>query len=254
MEGASRLLAARRADGAKLEWDAAAAQVAERLKSAAGDGRVGALLSPRLSAETLFAWRQVLRGLGHVPIGVWSMIDGSDDDLLIRADKASNALGAQWILGSDTDARGVLEATGEGRLETLLVVGDVLDPAGTPAFGDPSAQPKELIYVGPFDEGTAEQAQLCLPAAAWAEEDGTLVNFEGRIQRAARARRPRGDCRPGWRVAADVGRAAGIELPAWADAADVLASLAQEVAPFSGLTVESIGLLGVTPDTAAAES
>jgi len=254
VEGAPRLLAAQRKDGAKLEWDAAVEQAAARLKTAAAAGRAGALLSPRLTAETLFAWRQVLRTLGDVPIGIGSLVDGEDDELLIRADKAANATGARWILGDHTDAREVLDAVELGRLDSLLVVGDVLDPGNTPPLDETQlSKLSEVIYVGPFAGGAAEQAQFRLPAAAWAEEDGTLVNFEGRVQRTARAHRPRGDCRPGWRVAADIGLAAGLELPAWADAADVLASLAAEVAPFAGLTTESIGLLGVTPDAATAE-
>ena len=83
-----------------------------------------------------------------------------------------------------------------------------------------------------------------LPAAAWAEEDGTMVNFEGRVQRVFRCHMPRDEGRPGWRVVADLGRAAGLEPPPWGSAEEVFQSLAEGVAPLSGLTGESIGLLG----------
>jgi predicted molibdopterin-dependent oxidoreductase YjgC len=85
---------------------------------------------------------------------------------------------------------------------------------------------------------------VLLPSAAWSEADGTIVNFEGRIQRVRRCHLPRGEGRPGWRVARDLAEAAGLEMPQWTDSAEVLASLAERVAQYRGIDVESIGLLG----------
>jgi NADH-quinone oxidoreductase subunit G len=127
------------------------------------------------------------------------------------------------------------------------VLGDPLDPADTPAIDD-AARAKlagGLIYVGPFLDATAQQSAVLLPAASWSEEDGSLVNFEGRVQRVHRCHRPRGEGRPGWRVAADVAAQAGTPLPAWTSAADVLAALAASVEPFADVTQERLGLLGL---------
>jgi NADH-quinone oxidoreductase subunit G len=102
-----------------------------------------------------------------------------------------------------------------------------------------------LIYVGPFADATAAGATVLLPCAAWAEEDGTYVNFEGRVQLVRRCHLPRGEGRPGWRVSADLGAARGLEPPVWASFDDVLRSLGESVAAFRGLSEESIGPLGV---------
>ena len=99
--------------------------------------------------------------------------------------------------------------------------------------------------MGPFLDATARAASLRIPACAWFEEDGSLVNFEGRVQWTRRCHLPRGEGRPGFRIAADVAAAAGIEPPDWGVAADVLAALAAEVEPFAGLSEERLGLLGV---------
>ena len=77
------------------------------------------------------------------------------------------------------------------------------------------------------------------------EADGTYVNFEGRAQRVRRCHLPLGEARPGWRIAADVAAAAGAPLPAWADADDVLRTLASGVKEFEGVTVDAMGLLGM---------
>ena len=73
-----------------------------------------------------------------------------------------------------------------------------------------------------------------------------MVNFEGRVQQVRRAHLPHGEGRPAWRVARDVAEAAGIEFPAWTDAGEVLATLADTVEEYRGLDVEAIGLLGVS--------
>ncbi len=49
---------------------------------------------------------------------------------------------------------------------------------------------------------TARRADVVLPAASFAEKDGTFVNIEGREQKIRQAMPPRGDARPDWRIIA----------------------------------------------------
>ena len=234
--------------GQDVEWDAALEAVAGQLKTAAEAGRVAAILSARLTSETLFAFRELFDGLGleRVRVGVRRIERGENDELLIRADKGANGRGAAWIFGEQADETAVLEAVSRGEVDTLLVAGDPLDPQDTIVL-DAEARGKlqHLIYAGPFSEVATEQATLAIPMAAWSEEDGTYVNFEGRVQRVRRSHLPRGEGRPGWRVAADLLRAAGGEAPDWSTAADVLEALAGKVTEYESLTEEKVGLLGV---------
>jgi len=226
--------------------------VADQLKSAAAAGRAAAIFSPRLVSETYFAWRKLFDEMGEVRVGVHSLARGENDELLVRADKGANAQGAAWVLGDGADARAILDQVAGGQIDTLLVFGDPLDPEDTPILGDEHrAKLGRLIYVGSFLDATARHASLSLPAAAWAEEDGSFVNFEGRVQWTRRARLSRGEGRPGWRVAADVAEKAGVELPGWTSTADVMKTMAENVAEFGGLTDERLGLLGAAPRAAA---
>jgi NADH-quinone oxidoreductase subunit G len=253
MEQAERLAGAAAPAGTTMEWDAAVRRAAEALRQAAGAGKAAAIFSPRLTSESIFAWKRLLEALGGALTGVRRLESGADDRLLIRADKGANSTGAAWLLGADATEGRVQEALARGDVETLLVLGDTLDPADSATLDDRlRGKVKELIYVGPFLDAAARNATMLLPAAAWAEEDGTIVNFEGRIQRLRRARLPRGEGRPGWRVASDLAQAAGVDWPAWSVAGEVLAELGGEAEAWAGLDEDRIGMLGVVVASTAA--
>ena len=227
-------------------WDAAVAELAKRLRHDARQGRVAVVASPRLPSETLYAWKKLGAALGDVKIGVRRLERGEDDEILIRADKGGNSQGAAWIFGADATAEALLRGAAAGEFDTLVVLGDPLDPADTVELtNDMRKKLRHVFYVGPFRDAACEAADVKLPAAAWGEEDGTLVNFEGRVQRARRARRAPGESRPGWRLVADLAAAAELVWPAWGSADDALATLSAEVPAFDGLDAQTIGLLGV---------
>jgi NADH-quinone oxidoreductase subunit G len=56
------------------------------------------------------------------------------------------------------------------------------------------------VYIGHHGDAGAKQADLVLPAAAYAEKHGTYVNLEGRVQRAERAVFPPGEAREDWAI------------------------------------------------------
>jgi len=99
-----------------------------------------------------------------------------------------------------------------------------------------SAERKGYSGVGLFSRRAPDAVETSLGAAD--------LDREGRVQLVRRCHRPRGEGRPGWRIAADVARAAGVELPPWGSTGEVLETIAAEVGAFSGLTEENVGLLG----------
>ena len=128
-------------------------------------------------------------------------------------------------------------------MDTLLVVGDPLDPADTPPLPK-DAVLKLLVFVGPRLAGAAQRAGVALPAAAWSEEDGTVVNFQGHVQLVQRAHLPHGEGRPGWRIVLDLAEAAALPLPAWTSSAEVFGALASAVPEMAGLSHADLGMLG----------
>ncbi len=242
-QGAVRLESAR-IGSAESSYDAAVEAAAGKLAAAARAGKLAVVASPRTLCEDLFAWHELLSGLGGATWGVRSIVRGSDDAILVRADKGANAKGARWILGAAATEDAVVNALAAGQVTTLLVLGDTLDPTDTFALPAASRSFVEVIFSGPFLSGAAEGAAISLPSASWSEADGTYVNFEGRAQRVRRCHLPLHEARPGWRIAADVAAAAGFALPEWTSSDDVLRAVAYSVKDMSGVSPEAMDLLG----------
>ncbi len=245
LEAAGRLPHAQDGDGSEIDWDDAVARAGQSIRAAATAGRLGVIVSPRATNETLHTLNKLINGVGGAKRGVQRIHRGEDDDLLIRADKGANSAGAAAIAG-DGDAGGVIDAARNGELDTLVVMGDPLDPADTIDLDGVVGKLGQLIHIGPFLDAVSKTAHLRLPVSAWAEEDGTMVNCDGRVQLVRRCHRPRGEGRPGWRVMQDLIEGAGLESPGWSSWGEVYDALSQEVGAFRGTTSETIGLLGVT--------
>jgi NADH-quinone oxidoreductase subunit G len=69
------------------------------------------------------------------------------------------------------------------------------------------------VYIGHHGDAGAKQADLVLPAAAYAEKHGTYVNTEGRVQRGEKAAFPPGEAREDWAILRAVSQLAGKTLP-----------------------------------------
>jgi formate dehydrogenase alpha subunit len=61
-----------------------------------------------------------------------------------------------------------------------------------------------LVAQDVFINESGAFADVILPAAAWAEKDGTFTNTDRRVQRVRQALAPRGQARPDWQIITDV--------------------------------------------------
>jgi predicted molibdopterin-dependent oxidoreductase YjgC len=100
-----------------------------------------------------------------------------------------------------------------------------------------------IIFIGPNRNATSEFAHILLPAASWAEKDGSFTNFASRVQRIHAAVEPLGDARPEWMILKRLGKALGVSVP-YLEAGDVFAAIGQSVPAFAGLSYESVGSNG----------
>ena len=99
-----------------------------------------------------------------------------------------------------------------------------------------------LVLIDTRRTETSLYADAVLPAASFAETDGTFTNHAGRVQRIQRAFSPPGDALEGWRLLADLGRALGDSRP-WPSAETVFDALSSEIEAFSGLDYARLGVL-----------
>ena len=92
------------------------------------------------------------------------------------------------------------------------------------------------ITENPIDAATAAKAELALPAATFAEGDGTFVNSEGRAQRFIQVYAPEGEIRESWRWLRAMRIAAGHAAASeWENLDLVLASLEAALPAFQGI-------------------
>ncbi|TCD05297.1 NADH-quinone oxidoreductase subunit G [Erythrobacteraceae bacterium CFH 75059] len=68
------------------------------------------------------------------------------------------------------------------------------------------------VYVGHHGDRGAHAADIILPAASYAEKDGTFVNTEGRVQTAEAAVFPPGDARADWTIMRALADVLGVDV------------------------------------------
>ncbi len=124
------------------------------------------------------------------------------------------------IVTEGMTARQMIQAAGNGKLQALYVAG--LDPVGANPQARAALEKVGLLIVQDlFLTPTAQLADYVLPAASFAERDGTYTNAERRVQRFRAGRNNLDESRPDWQIFAAVGRAlaAMVTAPAMAVAA-----------------------------------
>lgn len=104
-----------------------------------------------------------------------------------------------------------LAAAGDGSLKALYIVG--ANPAQSAADGAAVRQALQkvefLVVQDMYLTETAKYAHVVLPAASFAEQDGTFTNHERTVQRIRQSIPPVGLSRPDWRIFCEIGQALG---------------------------------------------
>jgi predicted molibdopterin-dependent oxidoreductase YjgC len=107
-----------------------------------------------------------------------------------------------------------------------------------------------VVVIGTAMPANLPKADIILPIANVVEEEGTLTNLRGRVQRFLQAKATPGMARPSWYVLADLLGAMG-ERAEYHTAADAFAALAAGEPAFGGLSYDSLGLRGLPVADAA---
>ncbi|MGE0455201.1 MAG: 2Fe-2S iron-sulfur cluster-binding protein [Vicinamibacteria bacterium] len=242
----SRLGSARLKNGewTKMALDPAVGAVSERLRDA---GTATAFVaSPQASNEDLFAFRKLAEAAGgKLDFRVGNPQDRlrvREDEVLRRADHNPNTQGCLDLgLGRDGVAA-LLDACRKGAVKALVLQGPEL--LKLPEAADAIAKVEFVTVMATHEGPELEQADAVLPAAAFAEYEGTFTNYQRRVQRFRRAFAAQGDAQPRFEIAGALLRGLGKPLPA-ANARDFFRLLAAEAPGYAGLDYKKIGSQGV---------
>lgn len=223
------------------DWPQALDRLASLVRTSAGT--VVILASGRASTESLgFVRRLAGRGGSlvsavKVPLGEEAPLAGVPN-LALRRERVPNLDGARMV-GYDAEWEAALEAA---RGASLVLVLDA-DLDATEA--DRLAGARAVVVLGSVQHDWVEaRATLALPVTSMAEENGTWVNRDQRVQRYAQARSSAGMSRPAWWVAAE---ALAMLEPAGAGpetAAEAFTALGGWIPALSGLSYAGLGFSG----------
>jgi formate dehydrogenase major subunit/formate dehydrogenase alpha subunit len=92
-----------------------------------------------------------------------------------------------------------------------------------------------LVVQDIFLSATAAKADVVLPAASFAEREGTYTNTERRVQLTERAVSPPGQARPDWEIICEVSRRAGYPM-VYGSTAEIMAEINRLTPSYAGIT------------------
>ncbi|PKL82395.1 MAG: NADH-quinone oxidoreductase subunit G [Ignavibacteriae bacterium HGW-Ignavibacteriae-3] len=170
----------------KESWEAALKHAAKSLKNFKSS-EMAFIGSPYATCEDNYALVKFAKSLGVSNIiYIDHLIPGDRDDILIREDKTPNSLGAELVgmksAKNGSELASLYKGIKEGKIKALYVMEE--DVASFSNEFENVLPKLELLIVNASNENkTTLLADVVFPSSSFAEKHGTLVNFQGRVQR-----------------------------------------------------------------------
>ena len=140
----------------------------------------------------------------------------------------------------------MMAAAEEGNVKGLLVVGEnpMISYPDTKKIKQALLSLEFLAVCDIFPTETTELADVVLPAASFAEKDGTFTSTERRVQLVRRALPPCGECRPEWEIISDL--LSRFDVPTdYTSPADVMEEIASVTPIYGGVIYDRLGTDGL---------
>ena len=227
-------------------WAEANAVVATELKKFPAN-QVAIIGSGRMTNEELLLTKKIAASIGDTRLALVPRF-GEADNLLVAADRNPNSVGTQMVWQS-SDPAGSLNAIREGvrngSIKALISLGeDLLSEGGFSA--EDLAKLSFHVHANILANPTASLAHVVLPAAAFTEKRGSMVNLSGRLQRLNQATLAPGHARDDWEILRDLMEALTGQTSGFKTIEHVFKALAETISEFNGLSLSKISDQGVS--------
>jgi formate dehydrogenase alpha subunit len=141
----------------------------------------------------------------------------------------------------------MLDGAYEGKIDAMYIMGE------NPILSDADANHTEkaltrldfLVVQDMFLTETARMADVVLPAASFAEKDGTFTNTERRVQQVRKAIEPVGNSRPDWLILCQLARKMNANDFDFEDPSEVMEEIARLTPSYGGITYERLDECGL---------
>ena len=162
--------------------------------------------------------------------------------MLIAADRNPNTTGARLLGVATGQLAQIVAGVKDGSISALIALGEDATKAGLTE--EDLAKLDTIIAADILPNKTTPHADILLPAMAWCEKRGSMINLKSRLQRLNRAVVAPGSARDDWEILRDlilaINGSNGLH-----NIDDVFKAMAQETPALAGLTLSRIGDLGV---------
>ncbi len=228
-----------------LRWEELPKRLRSRFEQAAkhdqGAG-VAAVLSPMMSCEEAWLLATFVRAVAPMATLVSGFVPCQGEDqvfpkgFVIKAEKCPNRRGIERILahfgGSTLSFGDFLPAAGQGRFKTVYLAAGYPQQWVSAEIAAPLRKVEYLIVHDLFPSLLDEFVSVQIPAASWAEREGTFMNCAGLVQPFERAIPPREGVKADGQFLHELLERSGLYR-----AAQVRQSMAEVVAEFGELYV-----------------
>jgi len=141
----------------------------------------------------------------------------------------------------------IMQAAYEGKVKAMYIMGE------NPMITDPNLNHTEeaiqkldfLVVQDIFHTETTPFADVILPAAAFAEKEGTVVNSDRRVARMRKAVDPPGQARQDWHIIAEIAERMGKPLGNYQTESDIWDEIAQTAPIFAGISYDRLEHHGI---------
>lgn len=212
----------------------AAPDISEEIASLAEEiaGALKSAARPLVIAGTSSGSPAVIQAAANV---AWALMAADKPAGLSYTVPEPNSLGLSLMGARDLQA--AYEVLESGDADTLVILENDLERRADAELVDRLLDSaRHVIVLDYLENSTTEKADVVLPAATFAEGDGTFVNNEGRAQRFLQVFVPAGDVQENWRWLRDMINLTGRdEAREWVNLDDILAAMAEAMPVFQAV-------------------
>ncbi len=130
-----------------------------------------------------------------------------------------------------------IEAAAAGKVRGMLILGEnpLISDANQALVRQALENLEFLAVIDIFPTETAQLADVILPAACYAEREGSFTSTERRVQRGRKAVEPPGEAQADWQILAELSQRCGLKGD-YAGPAEIMTEIAQLTPSYAGIS------------------
>ena len=136
----------------------------------------------------------------------------------------------------------IFDAIGKGQVKALYLVGEnpILSEADSNHVKEALERIDFFVVQDIFLNESAQYADVVLPAASFAEKDGTFTNTERRVQRVRKVIQPVGDSKADWWITCEIAKRMGDSGFGFTKPSEIMDEINQVTPSYAGITYDRI--------------